>query len=203
MDNDKLNEFQLEIVRDFLGETLDRASSAMGQMLRMRIKPELIGFGEGRWSSIQAFDDLGQFRVHVMKVMLKGSVGGAFYFLINSHEVETINRVCLPKQVEASTNSQSRQIKYGFISEIENMIAALATTEISEFLGVQLYGQVPETSVITGSVVNDFLRAEARANNANFYVRSILRGMNIEIQPHFVWMLDDEFKKILKLNTVS
>jgi chemotaxis protein CheY-P-specific phosphatase CheC len=201
--DDRLNDFQLDIVRDFLTETLERTSSAMGQMLRMRVKSELIGFGEGRWSTIEAFDHLGQFRVHVMKVSLKGPVGGAFYFLINSHEVETINNNCLPKQMEAATNSENRQIKYGFISEIENTIAAMATTEISEFLGVQLFGMVPETSVIQGKVVNDFLRAEARANNANFYVRSIMKGINIDVAPHFVWMLDDEFKNILKLNTVS
>jgi chemotaxis protein CheY-P-specific phosphatase CheC len=197
----KLTSGQLGIMREFLIETLDQAASAMGQMLRIRIKADLLGFGEGRIGRIQEFDDLGQFRVHVMKVALKGPIGGAFYFIINSHEVETINNVCLPKEVNAPTNSESRQIKFGFIAEIENMIAALATTEISEFLGVQLLGHVPEISVIQGSVVNDFLREEAKATNASFYVRSVLAGLVVEVSPHFIWMLDDEFKHILRMNS--
>jgi len=197
----KLTEDQLGIMREFLVETLDQAASSMGQMLRIRIKADLLGFGEGEIDRIQEFDDLGQFRVHVMKVALKGPIGGAFYFIINSHEVDTINNVCLPKEVSAPTNSESRQIKYGFIAEIENMIAALATTEISEFLGVQLFGQVPVTNVIQGSAVNDFLWEEAKATNATFFVRSVLAGMVVEVAPHFIWMLDDEFKRILRMNS--
>jgi len=201
LETSKLTESQLGIMREFLVETLDQAASSMGQMLRIRIKADLLGFGEGDLDRIQEFDDLGQFRVHVMKVALKGPIGGAFYFIINSHEVETINNVCLPKEVSAPTNSESRQIKFGFIAEIENMIAALATTEISEFLGVQLFGQVPVISVIQGSLVNDFLREEAKANNSTFFVRSVLAGMVVEVSPHFIWMLDDEFKRILRINS--
>lgn len=197
----KLTEDQLGIMREFLVQTLDQAASSMGQMLRIRIKADLLGFGEGEIDRIQEFDDLGQFRVHVMKVALKGPIGGAFYFIVNSHELDTINRVCLPKEVSAPTNSESRQIKFGFIAEIENMIAALATTEISEFLGVQLFGQVPEISIIQGNAVNEYLWEEAHANHSTFFVRSVLAGMVVEVAPHFIWMLDDEFKRILRMNS--
>lgn len=197
----KLNETQLEIVREFLEDTLSQAASSMGQMLRIRIQSDLLDYGEGELPYIQEFEDLGQFRAHVMKVALKGPIGGAFYFIINSHEVELINQVSLPKGVEPSTNSESRQIKFGFMAEIENMIAALAATEISDFLGVQLFGKVPEISVIKGIMVNEFLQAEASYYKASFHVNSVLKGVVVEVSPHFIWLLDDEFKKILTLNT--
>ena len=80
---DELNDTQLAIIREMLVETLEHAAESMGNMLRVRMKVELLGFGEGVFNPITEFDSLGKFRVHVVKVALKGEIGGAFYFLIN------------------------------------------------------------------------------------------------------------------------
>ena len=198
-----MNDIQLGIIRKMLVETLEQAATSMGNMLRVRMKVELLGFGEGLFNPITEFDSLGKFRVHVVKVALRGEIGGAFYFLINGHEVELINSTSMSKRISPSTNAKSRQLKHGFMTEIENMIAALSITEISEFLGVELLGGVPDITVMEGELINDYLEDEMFVNKASFHVTSLLSGVAVNISPYFIWMLDENFSRTLKLNIVS
>lgn len=200
---EKLNQNQIGIIRKMLVETLEQAAISMGNMLRIRMNVELLGFGDGVFDSISEFDSLGRFRVHVVKVALKGEIGGAFYFLINGHEVDLINSTSMSKNISASTHSQDRQLKHGFMMEIENMIAALSITEISDFLGVELLGGVPEITIMKGELINNYLIDEMVANKAVFHVTSLLSGVAVNISPYFIWMLDENFGRTLKLNIVS
>ena len=83
------------------------------------------------------------------------------------------------------------------------MIAALSITEISEFLGAELLGGVPEIVVMEGRLINDYLEEEMIANKTAFHVTSLLSGVAVHIAPYFIWMLDENFNKTLKLNIVS
>ena len=139
----------------------------------------------------------------MVKVALRGEIGGAFYFLINGHEVELINSTSMSKRISPSTNAKNRQLKHGFMTEIENMIAALSITEISEFLGVELLGGVPDITVMEGELINDYLEDEMFANKTSFHVTSLLSGVAVNISPYFIWMLDENFSRTLKLNIVS
>lgn len=176
----------------------------MEKMLKIRIKSRLLDFGLGRLRPISGFDELGRFKVHLVKVQLKGEVGGAFYFVINAHEVDLINQVCVPEGMRVSgTVSENKLMKHGFMSEIENMIAALSIGEISEFLGVQLLSEVPKVMILQGDEVNEFLQSENFNAKTAFYVKSELTGVVVNISPFFLWMLDESFLEKLRLNIVS
>ncbi len=199
----KLSKSQLGIIRDMLNNTLEQTAAMMGRMLRVRMKVNLLAFGDGVFEPVSEFDALGEFRVHVVKVNLRGEIKGAFYFLINSHEVELINSVAMDKSVAPVTNSENRQLKQGFMTEIENMMAALSITEISDFLGVELLGGVPEITIMEGKLINAYLEDEMYVNKSVFHVTSLISGVAVEVAPYFIWMLDENFNRTLKLNIVS
>lgn len=202
-DSKELGKAHLEVLDELIQSALAKSAKAMEQMLKIRIKPEEVIFGNGKLPPVPEFDQLGRFKVHMVRVTLKGQINGAFYFIINSHEVDLVNQVCLPKNLYAKTLSEDKLMKHGFMSEIENMIAALSIAEISEFLGVQLLSGVPEVQIMAGEDVNDFLAKENENNNTVFHVRSVLSGVVVNISPFYIWMLDDSFLDTLKLNIVS
>ncbi len=203
MSRGELSKLHLEIIEEMILESLSKAAQSMEQMLRIRVNPELIQYGEGELKSLHEFDDLGRFKVNLMKVAFNGEINGAFYFVINSHEMDLINQVCLPESVNTTRNSQTKMMKHDFMSEIENLIANMSIAALSEFLGVQVIGEVPIVRNMKGELVNSYLENENEINKTNFFVKSTLNGAVVNISPHFLWMIDENFVRITKLNTVS
>lgn len=203
MSKEQFSAMHMEIVEDMIIESLDKAAASMEQMLKIRIKPKITGFGLGPIRRLHEFDELGRFKVNLMKVAFHGPIKGALYFVINTHEMDLINQVCLPESVNSTRNSQSKMIKHDFMSEIENLIANQSIAAISEFLGVQLISEVPIIRNMRGDLVNDYLENENEQIQAQFYVKSTLNGQVVNIAPHFLWLMDENFMHQSKLNIVT
>ncbi|MEO9871248.1 hypothetical protein [Ekhidna sp.] len=203
MSRGSLSDIHKEIIKEMLSESLTKAAASMAQMLRIRVDPELIHFGEGQLMPLREFDELGRFKVNLMKVAFSGEINGAFYFVINNHEMDLINKVCLPADITTSRSSHTKMMKHDFMSEIENLIANMSIAALSDFLGVQVIGDVPIIRNIKGELVNDYLENENELNKTNFFVKSTLNGTVVNIAPHFLWMIDENFIRITKLNTVA
>jgi len=193
----------MEIVEDMIIESLAKAANSMEQMLKIRVKPKITGFGLGPIRHILEFDDLGRFKVNLMKVAFRGEINGALYFVINNHEMDLINRVNLPESVVSTRNTQTKLMKHDFMSEIENLIANQSIAALSEFLGVQVIPEVPIIRNMRGDLVNDYLANENEQINTQFYVKSVLTGVVVNISPYFLWLIDENFMRISKLNIVT
>lgn len=202
MPNEQITDSHLEVYREMVEEALEKAARAMGQMLRIRMKYDLMDFGQGILEPIEEFDLLGRFKLNIVKVAFTGEIKGAFYFIINVHETELINRVCLPETMTTTRSSETTTMKNDFMTEIENLIASMSITEISEFLGVQLHMQVPQMRTMKGDEVNEYLDNQNHVNRTDFFVKSTLKGVVVNISPYFIWMIDENFIKVSGQNIV-
>ena len=203
MSKEDFSPVHMEIVEDMILESLDKAASSMEQMLKIRVKPKITGFGLGPIRRIREFDELGRFKVNLMKVAFTGEINGALYFVINNHEMDLINQVNLPQSVISTRNSESKMMRHDFMSEIENLIANQSIATLSEFLGVQVIPEVPIIRNMRGDLVNDYLENENEQIGTQFYVKSTLNGMVVNIAPHFLWLIDENFMRISRLNIVT
>lgn len=196
---------ELDILKEIIEDTLGKAAKSMEMMLKIRVRGELIDFGYGGLSRIPELDPLGKFKVHLVKVPFRGDITGAFYFIISIHEADLINSVCAPSEVtdQPTRKADSNLMKAGIITEIDNLIASLSLTEISENLGVEVYPEVPQIQVMTGDAVNSFIATENRNNRTAFFMKSVFSGVFVDISPYFLWMMDEKFVTKLKLNVVS
>lgn len=194
---------QLSLIGELVDGALKKAAGAMERMLKIRIRAEHVVFRDGPLHHMTEFDLLGRFKVHLVKVSFKGEINGAFFFIINRHEVDLINKVSLPSGFHIDTRTEDKKMKHGFMSEIENMIASQSLEEISEFLGVQLIGAVPEISIFQGGEVNRYLQNENHTLGTSFHMSSVLRGVAVNISPYFIWMFDQKFIDLIRLNIVD
>jgi chemotaxis protein CheY-P-specific phosphatase CheC len=202
MPNQRITEAHLEVYKEMIEEALEKAARSMGQMLRIRMKYDLMDFGQGLLEPIEEFDHLGRFKVNIVKVAFSGEIKGAFYFIINVHETELINKVCLPENMVTTRTSETTIMKNDFMTEIENLIASMSITEISEFLGVQLKMEVPQMRSMKGEEVNEYLDNQNHVNRTEFFVKSALKGVVVNISPYFIWMIDEKFIEVSSQNIV-
>ncbi|MEP0367949.1 MAG: hypothetical protein ABJD58_13345 [Cyclobacteriaceae bacterium] len=197
----RFSEEQIEIVSELVTVALNKAVTSMEQMLRIRIKANHIKYSLGPLENIPELDQLGRFKVHLVKLLFVGDISGAFYFIILDHEVDLINSVCLPDEFKSDKRTENKLMKHGFMSEIENVIAALSVKEISEALGVQLELRVPKIQILPGVDINAFFEKENKIHKTAFHVKSVLEGQAVNIAPFFIWIMDDKFLDVLRLNT--
>ena len=200
---DQLSNTQQEIIGEFVDLAITKSLFSMQGMLNIQLRKDYARFGVGIIRTIPEFESLGRFKVHIIKVNLKGELGGALYFVINAYEVGIINKACLPEDVTSTLNHANKEMKNGFILEIENIIAASSVTEIADLLGVELLGAVPEVKILKGNEVNEYLRNESLKYHSSFNMEAVLKGIDLNISPYVIWMLDKRFMKKLKENVVE
>lgn len=197
----RFSDEQFEIVSELVHGALDKAVQSMEKMLKIRIAANHVIFKLGALDNISELDQLGRFKAHLVKLVFSGEIRGSFYFVILDHEVDLINAVCLPDQFKSDKRTENKLMKHGFMSEIENVIAALSIKEISEALGVQLELKVPQIQILPGIEINKYLAKECKIHKTAFHVKSVLEGQAVNIAPFFIWMMDENFINVLKLNT--
>ena len=192
---------QEEIISELVERAISQAVHSMAEMLKIRMNASHTHYGQGPIRPIAEMDSLGRFKAHLAKLVFSGDIHGAFYFVILDHEVDLINAVCLPKKLQSEKRTETKLMKHGFMSEIENVIAALSIKEISEYLGVQLELRVPQVQILPGNEINKFFEKENKVYKTAFHVRSVLEGVVVNVAPSFIWIMDEKFIEILKLNT--
>lgn len=196
-----LSQEQNELIGELVDNALSKAAASMEQMLKIRIETDHTVYATGPLDYIPEFDQLGLFKVHLVKLLFSGDIHGAFYFAILDHEVDLINSVCLPEEFKSGKRSESKLMKHGFMTEIENVVAALSVREISEALGVQVELRVPKIQILPGNEINDYFEKENKIHKTAFHVKALLKGSAVNISPLFIWVLDEAFLKVLRLNT--
>ncbi|WP_115867107.1 hypothetical protein [Marinoscillum furvescens] len=197
----RLTEEQREIISEMVHNAMEKAVQSMEKMLKIRINAPIVDFETEPLRPIRELDLLGRFKAHLVKLVFSGDIRGAFYFVILDHEVDLINSVCLPDEFKSDKRTENKLMKHGFMSEIENVIAALSMKEISEYLGVQLELKVPQIQIIPCDQINEFFEKENKIYKTAFHVKTVLEGVAVNVAPYFIWILDENFIKILKLNT--
>lgn len=199
--NYRFTEEQRELVAELVHNALKKSVSSMEKMLKIRVDASHIDFDTGAMGTIPELDLLGRFKAHLVKLVFSGDIRGAFYFVILDHEVDLINSVCLPEEFKSEKRTENKLMKHGFMSEIENVIAALSMKEISEYLGVQMELKVPQIQIISCDQINEFFVKENKIYKTAFHVKSVLKGVAVNVAPYFIWILDENFLNILRLNT--
>ncbi|WP_258101827.1 hypothetical protein [Marinoscillum pacificum] len=201
--NNRLTEEQYELVSELVNNALVKAVDSMAKMLKIRVDASHVDFNTGDVDTFPDLDLLGRFKAHLVKLVFSGDIRGAFYFIILDHEVDLINSVCLPEEFKSDKRTENKLMKHGFMSEIENVIAALSMKEISEYLGVQLELKVPQIQIIPCNQINEYFEKENKIYKTAFHVSSVLKGVAVNVSPYFIWILDQNFLDILRLNTTE
>lgn len=195
---DKLNQNELEIASKLVFDGLSMAKKSMEQILQSPITIEKIDYSDSVASALPKYKINSSDTVHVIKTQLIGELKGISHLIFSDDEVNKVYRACLPASIIESNSTESKMMKIGFLTEVDNMMAAAVITEFSNFLGLEMYGHVPSMHVVKGSEVNAFLEKESGEFDAVIHFKAIFHGVELDISPDFVWVFQEEFVNKIK-----
>lgn len=195
---DKLNENEIEIASKLVFDGLSMAKRSMEQILQSPISMEKVDYSDQVKTPLPRYKVQGEERVHVIKTQLIGELKGTSHLIFKEDEVNKIYKACLPSSIIDSDSPESKMMKMGFLTEVDNMMAAAVITEFSNFLGLEIYGHVPSLHVLKAGEVNAFLEKESGEFDSIIHFKAIFQGIELDIAPDFVWVFQEEFVNKIK-----
>ncbi|MEL7148252.1 MAG: hypothetical protein AAFO69_17900 [Bacteroidota bacterium] len=195
-----LKENEIEVATKLINGGLSMAKTSMEQILQSPITIRKIDYGEDSQTPQRYGNPQGD-NVHLLKTELMGDLKGSCHLIFTADEVEKINKACLPPQILSDDSDQAKMMKMGFLTEIDNMVAAAVITKFANFLGLELYGKVPSLHVLEAAAVTEYLDSESAVYDTVIHFKAIFHGTELDITPHFVWMVQDEF--VNKIREIS
>ena len=193
---ENLNHAELEVATKLIFDGLTMAKSTMEMVLQSPISLEKVDYGStANYHSV--FEKKCE-NVHMIKTELKGELKGISHLIFSEEEVSKIYKACLPGSVIESNSPESEMMKLGFLTEIDNMVAAAVITELANVLNVEIYGHVPSLQIIPASEVDAFLHDESSDFDSIIHFKANFQGTELEISPDFIWVFQHEFMDRIK-----
>ena len=149
-----LNDNELKVATKLIFEGLSMAKSSMEMILQSPVSIEQIEYGTSDLD-IDRFGGVDS-EVHVIKTALMGELKGTSHLIFSENEVNKLYQSCLPEKIAKDDSKESMIMKLGFLTEIDNMVSAAVITEFSNFLGVEIYGNVPSLKVIKANEISSY-----------------------------------------------
>jgi len=195
---EKLKENELQVATKLIFDGLSMAKASMELILQSPVVIRKIDYSseEKKWPVFKS--KIPCDNVHVIKTELVGQLKGTSHLIFTEKEVYSLYEACLPKKLLNDHSPESTMMKLGFLTEIDNMVAAAVITEFSNFLGVDIFGHVPSLHVMPENEVNSYLEKEVSDLDSMIHFKAIFEGTEIDIAPDFIWIFQDEFMNKIK-----
>lgn len=195
---EKLKENELQVATKLIFDGLSMAKASMEQILQSPVVIKKIDYSseDKKWPVFKS--KIPCDNVHVIKTELVGQLKGTSHLIFTEKEVYRLYEACLPEKLLNDHSPESSMMKLGFLTEIDNMVAAAVITEFSNFLGVDIFGHVPSLHVMPENEVNSYLEKEVTDLDSMVHFKAIFEGTEIDIAPDFIWIFQDEFMNKIK-----
>lgn len=193
---ENLTDSEMKVATKLIFDGLSMAKSSMEMILQSPISIGQIDY-------INADLDVDRFGgseqdVHLIKTELLGELKGTSHLIFSESEVNKLYEACLPEKVAKDTSKESTIMKLGFLTEIDNMVSAAVITEFSNFLGLEIYGNVPSLKVMKATELNDFIVKDSSELEAIIHFKAVFHSEELSIDPSFVWVFHKKFLDKIK-----
>ncbi len=192
-----LEENELEVATKLIFDGLSMAKASMEQILQSPIGIKKIDYSDAEKKFPSVHEDQSG-SLHIIKTNLIGDLKGTSHLIFSEKDVESIFKACLPPSILENDTPENRVMKMGFLTEIDNMVAAAVITEFANFLDLNIYGHVPSLQVVKIEEVEQYFVNESSEFDAIIHFKAIFHGSELDISPDFVWIFQKDLVERIK-----
>lgn len=189
---------ELELTRELINVGLAKAAQSMAFFTKqqvniksadVQIKPlSLLG-------NLSNKDDKTSLVVLTTEIM--GELGGICYLIFSDDEVAEILNVSLPKEILEDPDKLN-VMGDAILLEMDNIIVASVITQFANILNYKMYGNVPKISRTLSNGFEQIINSTNKTSNYFLYFKSEFSTEGLDINPDFIWLLDDNYVEGVK-----
>jgi len=157
----------------------ERAALSFSGIILNRVTVD--GASIQRAGLFSSMEDKGE--LFVLMTQLMGEVAGKCYLILNFDASQ---------EIKANMGHLSRELHEAALLEIDNIVSASVISDLSNALGIELYGDVPNLVKIHSSDLREFLRLESEGSDfgQTIFAKTTFNINNTEkISCQFIWKL--------------
>ena len=193
----ELNKLELDTTKSIIGIGLTKSADSLSFFIKEKVKILVtdIEICSEDYSYISKKQESKS--TYLLTTEIKGEIAGKAYLIFDKQEVEKIVADNLPQSI-MDNPLQKAEMTMAFLLEIDNIITASVVTQFSNILDAKMYGDVPQLNILEGNKLQNYLESNNSTNTKTIYVNSKFVAEKMNIEPEFIWPLEDNFFQSVK-----
>lgn len=196
-----LNQIELDITREIINIGIAKAADSFSFFINEKVMIRLLQLKINIDNNFPLSRKYPTNKNYLLSTVLKGELSGEAYLLFDEQEAEKLISANLPDSIKNNPTEKAKMTE-AFLLEIDNIITASVITQFSNIFQRKIYGDVPTLNVLAGNDINRYLSANHNKDLNVIYFNARFITEKIEINPEFIWLMDDKFFEEVK-NLVS
>lgn len=187
-----LNRVELDITREIVNIGLSKSADSLSFFIKEKTFIKLIDLKinsvDCKFVSLKNDSN----KCYLLTTEIIGDLKGKAFLIFNEAEVEKIINSNLPESVKNNPVEKANMTN-AFLLEIDNIITASVITQFANILQCKIYGGVPSLNVLSHKELNDYFEKNDSGKYNAIYFNSKFMTKHMDIDPEFIWYLDDKF----------
>lgn len=193
----ELNQVELDITKEIISIGIAKAADSFSFFIKGKVMINLMDLKVNFKKYFPLSRKYPTGRNYLLTTVIKGELKGESYLLFNEQEAESIVDANLPDSIKNNPEEKAKMTE-AFLLEIDNIITASVITQFSNIFQRKIYGDVPSLNILAGNEINQFLSANHNKDLNVIYFNARFITENTEINPEFIWLMDDTFFEEVK-----
>lgn len=193
----KLNRVELDITKEIINIGIAKAADSLSFFIQGKVLIQLLEIKVHFEKYFPLSRKYPTNKNYLLRTAIKGELRGESYLLLNEQEAEKIADANLPDSIKKNPIEKAKMTE-AFLLEIDNIITASVVTQFSNIFQRKIFGDVPSLNILPGNEINQFLSENHNKDLNVIYFNARFINENTEINPEFIWLMDDKFFEEVK-----
>lgn len=187
----ELSKVELDITKELVNIGLAKAADSLSFFVKSKVMLKGLNLFVKQLSEIDQLSNKKGEQIHMLSTQLKGETEGVCFLILDNTDVKKLMSEAIP--TTDLNSEQGIEMKKAFLLELDNIISAAVVTQFSNILGKKMHGHVPRYEAIEESKLDNRLRSLIELDSHLLYFKVNFVTNNNELNPEFIWALDQSF----------
>ena len=134
---------------------------------------------------------------YLLTTEVKGDFKGVCFLIFSEDEVRNLLSKVSMEGLENKFDIKNK-LHSALLLEIDNILSASVISELSNFIGSQIYGHVPQLHRYSRDKINQLIKEANISPDTIFFLHSEFLTGHDGLRPQFIWFLDGRFLQHLQ-----
>lgn len=192
-----LTAYELDITKELISIALANAADSFSKMANEKVLIREYNLSVLKKEEVgKAFINEHDPHWYVLTTDIVGKLEGKSYLLFNQQDAEKVFDMFTPGQV--STNGRLSELQEAILLELDNIITASMVTQLSNFLNIATYGDVPNLKHLSRQETLGYFERDVEHFDVILNIQARFQSYQSNMMPSFICFFKSEFLEAIK-----